>query len=58
MTGPMDLIAKYKFLKERQVVKMFPLKPGRLPNCETENIVFITRPETAMMEYIADNVKR
>ena len=57
LTGPMDLIAKFKFFQERHVIKMFPLKDGRLPKVSTENIVFVTRPIPAQMDKIADNVK-
>ena len=58
LTGPLDLIAKYQFLREREVTKMFPLKSGRLPASSVENIVFITRPETSLMKIVAENVKK
>lgn len=57
LTGPMDLIAKYQFFRDRSVIKMFPLKGGRLPKITTDNIVFITRPDLGQMDKIADNVK-
>jgi hypothetical protein len=57
LTGPFDLIAKYAFFKERGVIKMFPLKAGRLPQTGAENIIFLTRPEITNMDFIADNVK-
>lgn len=58
LTGPMDLIAKYQFFKERGVKKMFPLKTGRLPKVQgADNIVFVTRPHLEHMDKIADNVK-
>ena len=59
LAGPLDLIARYQFFKDRQVVKSFTLKPGRLPYSggQVENIVFITRPEVANMDKISDNVK-
>ena len=59
LAGPLDLIAKYQFFKDRQVVKSFPLKSGRLPYSggQVENIVFVTRPEVANMDKISDNVK-
>lgn len=57
LTGPMDLIAKYQFFKERSVIKMFPLKSSKLPRVSTDNIVFITRPGLGQMDKIADNVK-
>lgn len=59
LAGPLDLIAKYQFFKDRQVVKSYPLKAGRLPYSggQVENIVFITRPEVANMDKISDNVK-
>ena len=36
---------------------MFPLKAGRLPPTKADSIVFITRPEIANMDFIADNVQ-
>ena len=59
LAGPLDLIAKYQFFKDRQVVQSYPLKAGRLPYSGglVENIVFITRPEVANMDKISDNVK-
>jgi len=57
LTGSMDLVAKFKFFQERSVIKMFPLKDGRIPKISTDNIVFVTRPIPAQMDKIADNVK-
>jgi len=59
LAGPLDLIAKYQFFKDRQVVKSYPLKAGRLPYSggQVENIVFITRPDVSNMDKISDNVK-
>ena len=57
LTGPMDLIAKYQFFKERSVIKMFSLKGGRLPKLSADNIVFLTRPNLEQIDKIADNVK-
>ena len=57
LTGPFDLIAKYQFFRDRGVIKMFPLKAGRLPPTKADSIVFITRPEIANMDFIADNVQ-
>jgi hypothetical protein len=57
LTGPMDLIAKYQFLRDHEVVKMFPLNRGRLPATAVDNIVFITRPDIERMDRIAENVR-
>lgn len=60
LTGPMDLVAGAKFLRDREVVRMVQLKLGRLPPTAStaENIVFITRPEPELMDVVADNVKK
>lgn len=56
LTGPASLIAKPSFLKDRNVVKMFPIKPGDLPNVEVRNFIFITRPNLQLMNAIASNI--
>nr|CAH0102586.1 unnamed protein product [Daphnia galeata] len=56
LTGPIGLVAEYSFLKELDVVKMFQLKPGRLPSISVKNTLFITRPEVELMDCIADNL--
>ncbi|CRL07306.1 CLUMA_CG020285, isoform A [Clunio marinus] len=56
LTGPTSLIAKPSLLKERNVVKMFPIKPGDLPNVEVRNFIFITRPNLQLMNAIASNI--
>lgn len=56
----LDLIVDNNFLKEHQVVRMFSLNKGRLPdtnNVHVDSIVFITRPEVQNMDKISDNVK-
>ncbi|XP_072028942.1 vacuolar protein sorting-associated protein 33A-like [Amphiura filiformis] len=64
LTGPIGLIAEYSLLKEHEVDKMFPLRPGRLPVTTTgtgagiQNIIFMVRPKLEMMDTIADNIKR
>jgi len=58
LTGPLGLIAEYSVLKEHEVTKMFPLKPGRLPPCNVENVVFLVRPHLASMDTLADNIKQ
>ena len=57
LTGPMDLVAKYQFFSDKNVIKMYSLKGGRLPKISTDNVIFITRPELDQMDKIADNVK-
>ena len=61
----MDLVAGFKFLRERGVLRMLPLRPGRLnPPLSSpalrgaENVVFLARPELDMMDRIADNIRR
>lgn len=56
LTGPISLIAKPSFLKDHNVVKMFPIKPGDLPNVEVRNFVFITRPNLQLINAIASNI--
>lgn len=49
-------MTKYAFLKERNVTKMLPLRPGALPDVDVRNIIFITRPNMKLMNCIAENV--
>ena len=35
---------------------MLPLRPGRLPQSEVVNIIFITRPKPSLMDIVAENV--
>lgn len=35
---------------------MLQLRPGNLPNIDVRNIIFITRPNPKLMDYVADNV--
>jgi len=58
LTGPMGLVAEYSILKEHEVVKMFPLASGPLPNISADNVVFITRPTLPSMDIIAENIKQ
>lgn len=57
LAGPIGLVAKYNLLEEHDVVKMYPLCGGSLtlpPNIA--NIIFITRPQLSLMDFIAENV--
>lgn len=57
LAGPTGLIATYNLLEEHDVVKIYPLCGGTLnisPNIA--NIIFITRPQLALMDLIAENV--
>ncbi|XP_055319720.1 vacuolar protein sorting-associated protein 33A [Sitodiplosis mosellana] len=56
LSGPVGLVTKYAFLKERNVTKMLPLRPGALPDVDVRNIIFITRPNLKLMNCIAENV--
>lgn len=59
LAGPVGLVAKARLLKERDVIKMFHLKPGSLPSFENiSNVFFITRPIIKHMDIITDNIKR
>jgi len=58
LTGPLGLIAEYSALKDHEVTKMFPLKSGRLPPCNVENVVFVVRPTLKAMDFVADNIKQ
>lgn len=56
LSGPVGLVTKYAFLKERNVTKMLPLRAGPLLDVDVRNIIFITRPSLRLMDYIAENV--
>ena len=58
LTGPFGLVAEYSFLREHDVVKMFPLRPGRLPPSDVDSVVFLVRPQVALMEMVAENVQK
>ncbi|XP_038056680.1 vacuolar protein sorting-associated protein 33A-like [Patiria miniata] len=66
LTGPFGLIAEYSLLKEHEVDKMFPLRPGRLPisagsgqgSMIIQNIIFLVRPRLDLMEIVADAIRR
>nr|XP_018896974.1 PREDICTED: vacuolar protein sorting-associated protein 33A [Bemisia tabaci] len=54
-------IAMFSLLRDQDVVKMFPLRRGRLPIGQNpltvyKNIIFITRPQVNLMDMIADNI--
>lgn len=56
LAGPIGLVAKYSLLQEHEVIKMYPLTGGQLPPTNVSNIIFITRPDLALMDLIAKNV--
>ena len=65
LTGPMDRIARspdqdgYSFLKQRGVERMFRVDQ-RLSAHDVEgveNVVYVTRPDVAAMEAVANSVK-
>lgn len=35
---------------------MLPLRAGALPDIDVKHIIFITRPNVRLMDYIADNI--
>ncbi|KAK2161895.1 hypothetical protein LSH36_108g07122 [Paralvinella palmiformis] len=56
LAGPFGLIAEYPLLKEHEADKMYPLRPGRLPQNSVQNIIFIVRPKLSLMDMVAQNV--
>lgn len=56
LSDPVGVVVKYALLKERNVIKMFPLRAGALPDVDVKNIIFIARPTLQLMDYIADNI--
>ncbi|EDS39484.1 vacuolar protein sorting-associated protein 33A [Culex quinquefasciatus] len=54
--GPVGLVARYTFLKEHHVTKMYPLRPEPWTDIDVKNIIFITRPNQTLMDYIANNI--
>ncbi len=61
LIGPMDLVAGFAFLRERQVSRMLPLRPGRLAaspaSGSADSVVFVVRPEVELMRRVADNIR-
>ncbi|XP_043464161.1 vacuolar protein sorting-associated protein 33A [Leptopilina heterotoma] len=56
LAGPIGLVAKYSLLQEHDVIKMYPLGGGPLPQINVANIIFITRPQLDLMDLIAEIV--
>uniref|UniRef100_A0A336LM58 CSON010946 protein n=1 Tax=Culicoides sonorensis TaxID=179676 RepID=A0A336LM58_CULSO len=56
LAGPVGLIAKYTFLKDHGVMKMFALNDGNLPEVDVKNVIFITRPSLKLMDIIAATI--
>ncbi|XP_055541088.1 vacuolar protein sorting-associated protein 33A [Wyeomyia smithii] len=54
--GPVGLVARYTFLKEHHVTKMYQLRPEPWTDIDVKNIIFITRPNQTLMDYIANNI--
>ncbi|XP_019538536.2 vacuolar protein sorting-associated protein 33A [Aedes albopictus] len=54
--GPVGLVARYTFLKEHHVTKMYALRPEPWTDIDVKNIIFITRPNQTLMDYIANNI--
>ncbi|XP_062561013.1 vacuolar protein sorting-associated protein 33A [Armigeres subalbatus] len=54
--GPVGLVARYTFLKEHHVTKMYALRPEPWSDIDVKNIIFITRPNQTLMDYIANNI--
>lgn len=66
LTGPIGIIAEYSLLKEHEVDKMFPLRPGHLPLMNTssgaggaiQNVIFMVRARLDLMTIVADNIRK
>lgn len=56
LSGPFGLISEYSLLRNRDVVKMHPLRPGKLHSVDTDNVIFITRSQIKLMNYVAENI--
>lgn len=54
--GPVGLVARYTFLKEHNVTKMYALRAEPYTDIDVKNIIFITRPNQTLMDYIANNI--
>ena len=56
LVGIFGLVADYLLLKEHQVIQMFELRAGKLPEVNAKHIIYITRSKLSLMEKIADNI--
>lgn len=56
LAGPVGLVARYTFLKDHGVVKMFALNETTLPDVDVKNIIFIVRPSVLLMDLVAANI--
>ena len=52
----MGLIAHPSLLNEHDATRFFKLQPGRLPEVNVQHVIFITRPQLAQMDIIAEIV--
>lgn len=57
LAGPFGLIAEYSLLEKRDVLKMHPLKPD-MKLQDAENVIFITRPQLKLMDYVIELIRR
>lgn len=57
LSGPVGLICQYATLKEHSVLKMYPLRAERLPDCNVAHVIFIARPKLSLMDLVAKNVQ-
>ncbi|EDV99631.1 vacuolar protein sorting-associated protein 33A [Drosophila grimshawi] len=56
MIGPLGLIAKPKIFAERGI-KLLSLKPEQHFPKESQNIIYIIRPQPSLMDHLANHVK-
>lgn len=56
MIGPLGLVAKPKLFADRGI-KLFALKPEMYFPKETNNIVYIVRPQVSLMDHLVTHVK-
>ena len=56
LVGVFGLVADYLLLKEHDVIQMFELRAGKLPEISAKNIIYMTRTKLSLMDKIADNI--
>ena len=56
LVGIFGLVADYLLLKEHEVIQMFELRAGKLPEISAKHVIYITRSKLSFMDKIADNL--
>ena len=55
LVGPLGLISDYSLLKEHKVIQLLELRKGKLPNINSQNLIYFIRPELSFCNTIAGN---